>query len=62
MSDSMPFHKALYRSIIVDCTSEPTISELDGGICQLKRNVAVFSIGRPSGYTPNVIMCSKQKT
>nr|DAX20257.1 MAG TPA: hypothetical protein [Caudoviricetes sp.] len=43
-------HKALYRSII-DCTSEPAVSELDGGICQLKRNVAVFSIGDPSGYT-----------
>lgn len=42
-------HKALYRSII-NCTSEPAISELDGGICQLKRNVAVFSIGEPSGY------------
>ncbi len=35
-------------SFDTDCTSDFTISELDGGICQLKRNVAVFSIGEPS--------------
>ncbi len=31
-------HKSPLSPPIIDCTSEPTISELDGGVCQLKRN------------------------
>ncbi len=34
-------HKALCRSII-DCTSEPTISELDGGIVSSKERCGIF--------------------
>ncbi len=57
----LPFHTKPYRSILIVRVSLP-ISELDGGICQLKRNVAVFSIGEPSGYTKCNSCAAKTKT